>query len=223
MRGAEVAYVAVTRDAVYSAPWLLRPGMTPSSTGYIEGFLKEDARASTIRSFDRIVITMPTPARVGEQLQLFRLGRTIEDVGDVVLPTGVATVEAIGGSGVVAIVTKEYRRIQPGDMVRPVPAYALQPGQYAEEITGGSEAMIMGAPGRQEVNNLGHVVFLDLGSDDGIVIGDEFVRYGSVAGAQEGSLQVIGVTTNTASARIRSMVDDVFDQGVVVRLARKMR
>ncbi|HUP53143.1 MAG TPA: hypothetical protein VM198_11735, partial [Longimicrobiales bacterium] len=123
----------------------------------------------------------------------------------------------------VAIVTKEYQRVQPGDLVRPAPTYTLQAGQYAEEISGGSEAMIMGVAGRQELNNVGHVAFLDLGSDDGIVIGDEFVLYSSVVGAPEGSLQVIAVTPSTSSARITSMVDDVFRQGVVVRLARKMR
>ena len=219
----DIAYVAVTRDAVYSAPWLIRPGSEPESTGRIEGFATPGSRASTIRSIDRIVLTMPAPARVGAQLQLFRVMRSIDLVGEVVVPTGIATVESLGGSGVVAVVTKEYQRIQPGDLVRPVPSYTLQPGRYAEEIAGGSEAMVMGAAGRQEVNNLGHIAFLDLGSDDGIVVGDEFVLYGSVAGAREGRMQVVGVTSNTASARIVAMVDDVFHQGVVVRLARKMR
>lgn len=216
-------YVAVTRDMVYSAPWLVPPDSEPVSLGSIEGFATPGSRASTIRSFDRIVITMPAPARVGAQLQLFRVARSIERVGEVVIPTGLATVESIGGSGVVAIVTKEYQRVQPGDLVRAAPTYSVQAGQRAEEISGGSEAMIMGVAGRQELNNLGHVAFLDLGSDDGIVIGDEFVLYGSIIGAPEGSLQVVGVTPNTASARITSLVDDVFHQGIVVRLARKMR
>jgi len=216
-------YLAVTRDAAYSAPWLLRPGTTLTSAGYIEGFTSPTARASTIRSFDRIAIAMPAPARVGAQLQLFRVVREIDFVGQVVVPTGVATVESIGGSGVIAVVTKEYQRIQPGDLVRDVPAHTLQPGQSAEEITGGSEAMIMGFAGRQVLNDLGHVAFLDLGSDDGIVMGDEFVLYSAAAGTRDGSLQVIAVTPNTASARITSMVDAVFQPGVVVRLARKMR
>ncbi|HUG36357.1 MAG TPA: LysM peptidoglycan-binding domain-containing protein [Candidatus Limnocylindrales bacterium] len=220
--GGDIPYVAVTRDMVYSAPWLVRPGMELQSTGFIGGFATEGTRASTIRSFDRIVLDMPAPARVGAQLQLFRVVRTIDLVGDVVMPTGLATVESIGGSGVVAVVTKEYQRVQPGDMVRPAPMFTLQPGQYAQDIAGGSEAMVMGVAGRQELNNLGHIAFLDLGSDDGIVIGDEFVLYGAVAGAQEGRLQVVGVTANTASARIVSLVDDVIRQGVIVRLARKM-
>jgi hypothetical protein len=208
---------------LYSAPWLVRLGEVVQSQGTIAGFATPGTRASTIRSFDRILIDMPAPARVGAQLQLFRVTRTIESVGQVVTPTGIVTVESIGGNGVVGVVTKEYQRIQPGDLVRPVPTYSVPPGRVAREISGGSEAMIMGVAGRQELNNLGHVAFLDLGSDDGILVGDEFVLFSSTTGAREGSLVVVALTPNMASARIQSLVDDVFRQGVVVRLARTMR
>jgi hypothetical protein len=216
------AYVVVTRDAVYSAPWVVPLATIPESTGSIAGFATEGARASTIRSFDLVRVSMPAPARVGAELQIFRVMRTIDQVGEVVVPTGVLTVSTISENGVVGVVTKEYQRIQPGDLVRPVPSYTLEAGRYAREVSGGSEAMIMGFAGRQELNDLGHVAFLDLGSNDGIVHGDEFVLYGAAVGAPEGSLQVIGVTPTMAAARITSMVDDVFRQGVVVRLARKM-
>ena len=220
---AEIAYVAVTRDAAYSAPWLIPLATQPESAGSIEGFASEGERASTIRSFDRVRVAMPAPARVGAELQIFRVMGTIPNVGHVVSPTGLMTVSTISEEGVIGVVTKEYHRIQPGDLVRPVPTYSVEPGRVAREISGGSEAMIMGFAGRQEINDLGHVAFLDLGADDGVVLGDEFVLYGAAVGAPEGSLQVVGVTANTSSARILSMVDDVFHQGVVVRLARTMR
>jgi len=219
----DVAYVAVTRDAVYSAPWIVPLATEPESSGTVEGFAAEGARASLIRTFDRVRVAMPAPARVGAELQIFRVMRTIERVGEVVVPTGVLTVSTISENGVVGVVTKEYQRIQPGDFVRPVPSYTVQAGQYAQTISGGSEAMIMGFAGRQEINDLGHVAFLDLGQNDGVTIGDEFVLYGAAVGAPEGSLQVVGVTPTMSAARIISMVDDVFHQGVVVRLARKMR
>lgn len=219
----DITYTAVTRDAVYSAPWVIPIESEPENAGTVAGFAAEGARASTIRSFDRVRVDMPTPARVGAELQIFRVMRTIEGVGEVVTPTGVLTVSNISEAGVVGVVTKEYDRIQPGDFVRPVPSYTLQPGQYAEPITGGSEAMIMGFAGRQDLNDLGHVAFLDLGSNDGVTIGDEFILFGAAIGAPEGSLQVVGVTPTMSAARILSLVDDVFHQGVVVRLARKMR
>jgi hypothetical protein len=222
VRGQDLSYIAVSRDAAYQAPWVVPLGSTPESSGTIEGFAAEGARASTIRSFDRVRVNMPSPARVGAELQIFRVMRTIEQVGEVVVPTGVLTVSTISEDGVFAVVTREYQRIQPGDFVRPVPTYSMQPGQYAQEISGGSEAMVMGFAGRQDLNDLNHIAFLDLGSNDGIRLGDEFVLYGAEVGSAEGALQVVGVTQSMAAARILSMVDDVFHQGVVVRLSRKM-
>jgi hypothetical protein len=216
-------FYTVTRDAVYSAPWLIPLAAEPQYSGVIEGFAFEGARASTIRSFDRVRIDMPSPARVGAELQIFRVTGEIETVGQVVQPTGVLAVSAITPDAVIGIVTKEYRRIQPGDFVRPAPTYAVEQGVRAEPVTGGSEAMIMGFAGRQVINEIGHIAFLDLGSDDGIVVGDEFVLYGeATADDPRGSLQVVGATPSIASARIMSMDDDIFHQGVVVRLVRKM-
>ena len=217
-------YVAVSPDAVYSAPWLIGLEGDPESAGHVVGFAERNERAATIRSFKRIAVAMPVPARVGAHLQMFRVERTIESVGQVVVPTGVATVSTIGNGEVVAIVTKEYERVLPGDLVRPLPEYDPVPGNYAEEVSGGSEAMIMGFAGTATLTGMGHIAFLDLGSDDGIVIGDEFVLFGaSIPTERDGSLQVINVTETTASARVTSMADDVFRQGVVVRLAKKMR
>ncbi len=219
---AEMRTLAVSPDRVYSAPWLIGLEGDPANQGWIAGFATRGARAGTIRSFDRIRITMPTPARVGAFLQLYRVDSTIEGVGQVVIPTGVAEVSTIGDGEVVAIVVKEYERIQPGDWVGPLPAFALEPGDEAQPVTGGSEAMVMGFEGEQTMSDVGHVAFIDLGSDDGISIGDEFVLYGqAIPTAREGSLQVIGVRETTAAARVMSMRDNVFRPGVEVRLAPK--
>lgn len=224
IRGRAEDRIAVSTDAVYSAPWLIGLTGDPEYSGQITGFTDPAARASTIRSFDRVMVDMPAAARVGANLQIFRVDRTIESVGQVVVPTGVLNVTTIGDGFVVGTVTKEYGRIQPGDYVRPAPAYTPTPGQVAEDVSGGSEAMIMGFAGDQVLSDLGHIAFVDLGSDDGILIGDEFVLFGDAVPTQRrGSLQVVGVSSTTAAARITSMVDDVFHQGVVVRLSKKMR
>jgi hypothetical protein len=224
IRSSAAEHVAVSGDAVYSAPWLIDLEVEPEHTGVVEGFAEGNQRASTIRSFQRARVSMPSPARVGASLQIFRVDRTIEDVGQVVIPTGVLTVSTIGDGFVVGSVVKEYHRILPGDMVRPLPAYVERPGVYAEEVSGGSEALVVGMAGVQVLSDLGHIAFLDLGSVDDVAIGDEFVLYGrAVPTAMEGSLQVVGVSENTSAARILSMTDDVFRQGVVVRLAKKMR
>jgi hypothetical protein len=218
-------YVPVSADQVYSAPWMIGLMESPASAGSIAGFANPtSSMASSVRSYDKIRISMPTPARIGANLQLYRIDHTVEDVGQVVVPTGVATVSTIGDGHVVAVVTKEFNRIQVGDLVRPLPTYTPRSGVYAEEVSGGSEAMVMAFAGEHTLTDIGHIAFLDLGSDDGVVIGDEFVLYGdAVPTARRGRLQVVGVTQTMAAARVVSMVDDVFRQGVVVRLAKKMR
>lgn len=217
-------YVPVSSDAVYSAPWMIGLEDDPESSGYVEGFADRGARGSTMRMFDQVIISMPSPVRVGARLQLYRVDHVIKDVGQVIIPTGVVTVSTIGDGGVVGIITKEYDRLTHGDLVRPLPAYSPEPGVYAQEVSGGSEAMVMGFAGTHVLTNIGHVAFLDLGTDDGITIGDEFILWGdAVPTDRDGSLQVIGVTGTMAAARVLSMSDNVFRQGVVVRLAKKMR
>jgi len=216
--------VAVSSDQVYSAPWLIRLDQEPEASGSLTGFAEPGERGNTMRLYDAVRVDMPAPARVGANLQIFRVTRTIPMVGHVVQPVGVATVSTLGDGEVVAEIQKMYGRIQTGDLVRPLPSYSADAGVYAEPISGGSEAMIMGFAGGQVITDIGHIAFLDLGSDDGVTIGDEFILYGdAIPTATHGALQVVYATPTTASARVLAMDDDVWAQGVVVRLARKMR
>lgn len=228
-RGSEMTpaareFAPVSADLAHSAPWLIRLDEVPQSAGLIAGFARDGNENTTVRSFDRIRISMESPARVGAHLQLFKQDRTIPEIGHVMIPSGVATVEAIGDGEVVAIVSKEYHLIELGDMVRALPEYTPRPGVYAEDVGGGAEAMIMGFATSHVLTDIGHIAFLDLGANDGVTIGDEFVLYGKALPTdQEGTLQVIHVTDRMASARVTSMADNVFRQGVVVQLAKKMR
>ncbi len=223
---AQAGYVAVGRDVVYSAPWLVPLGHEPASLGRLEDFAGGATLSVTARGWDRVhlVFDGEVPA-IGTELLTFRMTKTIESVGQVATPTGVVTVSEVAGREAVAVVTREYDRIMLGDRLAPVPAYGLRSGQYAEDVAAGAEAMIMGFANMAELQDVGAMAFLDQGTDDGVGIGDEFEYVNRPAGADvvEGRIQVVGVTANVATARILSMDDAVFRQGLVVRLARKMR
>lgn len=217
-------YLAVSRDLVFSAPWLTYLENDPEHTGVLEGSASGNNRGNTVRSYERVRVAMERPARVGEQLQIFTVDQEIKDVGRVVHPTGLITVSSVVDGGIIGVIIKEYGRIQPGDFVRPVPAYDLSTGEYADPVSGGSVAMLMGFASRATVLNIGQIAFLDLGIDDGIAIGDEFTLYNSAdTDAVEGVLQVVGLTDETSAARVVAMRDAVFEKGVVVRLTKKMR
>ena len=224
VRAADVQYTSVPRDLVYSAPWLTGFEGDPEHTGVLDGSAGGRNRGATVRSYERVRVTMDGAARVGDQLQVFEVGRVIEDVGRVVLPTGLITVSELVDGGVIGVVTREYRRIVPGQFIGPLPGYDLSPGQYAEAVSSDAAAMVMGFASTATLRNLGHVAFLDVGAADGITLGDEFTLYNpSDPDDVEGSLQVVGVTDGIAAARIVHISDAVFEQGVVVRLTKKMR
>lgn len=226
LRSSSAQYSAVPRGLVWSAPWLIRQGQSDEPMGRIESFAGGASNSETARSYDRIRVsfTGSVPA-VGTVLQAYRLEKTIEDVGEVMIPTGVVTIAEAEGDGAIAVVSAEYARMTLGDFLRPVPEYTLAMGNYAQPVNGGPQAMVMGFSGPNVLQDIGSIAFLDQGAQDGVSIGDEYEYVNPSAGSDvvEGRLQVVGVTPDMASARILSMDDVVFKQGVVVRLARKMR
>lgn len=226
VRSEQTSYLAVSRDLVYSAPWMVPLGEEPESLGTLDRLAGGANISTTPRGWNRVHLTFRGEApSVGSQLLVFRVTKVIEDVGQVATPTGVVTIAEANGGEAVGIVTKEYFRMSLGDQLTTLPAYELRPGQAAREVMGGSEAMVMGFAGLAELHDVGAVAFLDLGGDQGVTVGDEFeyVNPQAGSGVVEGRLQVVGVKGSTSSARIVSMSDVVFQQGLVVRLARKMQ
>jgi LysM repeat protein len=226
VRGREFPRLAVSRDMAHQAPWLIAPGETPAHVGALEDFAGGVSRSSTPRGYQRVRLSFRgDPPRVGSRLLMYRVFRTIEDVGEVVVPTGVVTVEGLQDDGAVGIITREYQRIQLGDLLGPLPDLTLTPGQEAAPIDDGPWAMIVGFDRGSALNDINVIAFLDLGGSDGVTVGDEFDYVNPEAGEGhvEGRLQVVGVTPDRASARIVQMDDVVFRPGIAVRLTRKMR
>ncbi len=215
----------VARGRVYAAPWLLHDDQEPAHLGTLVDHAGPATPSETLITFDLVRLDMQgTAPGVGDRFLTYHLGRNIPGVGQVVTPTGLVTVTNVDGDKVIAVVTEEYGHVRKGDFVGPLPAYTLKPGQTGQDVANGPEAMVMGLADAAQLAGLGQVVFLDLGSDDGIALGDEFqVRNWSQGGhLLEGTLQVVGVRPQTSSARVVYLKDDVFKQGVVVRLAKKM-
>ena len=226
VRGSEIAHLAVPRDAVYSAPWLIGIEGDPENEGVLEDFAGGGRPGGTVRSYDRVLLNVTGEApQVGDRYQFFRVDRLLEDVGQVVIPTGIATVTDVSSDGVIAIVDREFHRIGLGDFVGSVPTFSLVRGQYAQDVSDGSAAMVMGFGMAGALHDLNDIAFLDLGTGDGIAVGDEFELFNPAAGAGviEGTLQVVGVSPETSAARIVAMSDAVFVEGIVVRLVKKMR
>ena len=216
---------AVSPVMVLAAPWVVRVGNDPEYLGEVAGFAGGASSSETVREYDRIRLSFEgTPPPAGTRLQAFRRDKIIDKVGQVMVPTGVITITEVDGNEAAAVVSRELDRMTIGNYLRAVPEY--EPTMdTAQPVSDGAEAMVMGFAGPSVVQDVGNIAFLDQGSDDGVTIGDEYEYINPAAGTGvvEGRLQVVGLTSGMAAARIVSMDDTVFHQGIVVRLARKMR
>jgi LysM repeat protein len=226
--------MAVPQDAFYSAEWLVPGPSRPMGSGTLQDFVAiEGARrfqGVTARPFDELEITLDEgfSPREGQELQVFRVVRQIEGLGWVVRPTGSVTVLRDEGASVVGEVNRQFAPIALGDHVRLVPDFPLRPGQEAQDVEVGSlSATILEWGDPHQLQQFGDIAFLDVGARDGVAVGDEFVVAAKTADGVSpnvaGRLQVVGVSESVASARVLQQDGPVFDTGVTVHLAKKMR
>lgn len=230
LEGEEVEYLAVPRDIFYSASWLARAEET-RFPGRIAGWARvdpEEARRTTVRPYERLRVEwrgeeIPAP---GDLLQTVRLVREIEGRGLVVRPTGMVRVVERLVPGLVVVATNEYDRLQIGDRVLPAPSFPLEPGQHPSEVQEGPVTRILGFGRERAVEQLGDVIFLDVGRAQGVRVGDEFVLEVTAGGGWSGELagraQVVRVFENRASARITHIVTPAFREGMSLRTDRRM-
>jgi hypothetical protein len=167
---------------------------------------------------------MPT---VGQRLQVFRVDREIDDVGHVVTPTGILVVQTLATDGVVATVESQFGRILLGDLVRPLPPFTPVTTDALMDATTGMEATVLSYATERGVQIAGNFAFLDVGSDDGVRIGDEYVLIGGTAGGfpgqVEGRVKVVSVLQDVSTARIIGLENPVFLPGVRLRPDRRVR
>jgi len=225
MEGRSAETWTVSSIMVLAAPWLIHLDEEPEHIGEIDRFAGGASSSETVRAYDRVRLTFEgAPPPAGTRLQAFRPDKIIDKVGRVMIPTGVVTISEVDGNEAAAVVSREVDRMTLGDLLRPLPEFEPTM-ERPQAVSGGGEAMIMGFAGPNVLQDIGSIAFLDQGADDGVRIGDEYEYLNPDAGTGvvEGRLQVVGTTSGIASARVVSMDDAVFHQGLVVRLARKMR
>jgi hypothetical protein len=223
----------VAPEQFYSAPWLIPPATIPERSGRVQAFQADPGALppptdNSARPFDRLHVAVDGPLpTVGARLQVFRVDHEILDVGQVVLPTGILVVETLGLDGVVATVEAQFDRILLGDLVRPLPPFTPVTADLVIDASTGAETNVLGYDTEREVQLLGAHAFLDVGSDDGVRIGDEYVLIGGPTGAWpgrvEGRVKVVSVREDVSTARIVHLENPVFVTGVRLRPDRRVR
>lgn len=187
----------------------------------------------TIPRYGRIYVSHPggEPPQLGKRMLLFRIERRVRPYGYVVRPTGTATIAAVHEQVSTAVVTEVYERVLIGDQVMEAESFDLQPGVFAEPVPTGPSAELVALLDEQPVSSTEDFVFISIGRNQGIVIGDEFEIYAPTRESAMGlslpeehisSGRVVRVTEETATLRLIEMRHPTVDVGLPVRLVRKM-
>ncbi|MFH1762597.1 MAG: LysM peptidoglycan-binding domain-containing protein [Gemmatimonadota bacterium] len=229
---AGVGTAAVPLGLVYASDWLVERGGEVGFIGTLSGFSHVHADRTPqglARWGERVMIAAEEGARfqVGDLLQSFRTVREEREIGAVQRPTGVLVVTGLNEAGIVAMVSSELGRIQVGDRVRRAPDYTPRSGALPSPVESNVTATLLGFSEERPVYGLGANAFLDVGTDEGIAIGDIFRadvdQAGPSFGLEASRLQVVLVEGHLSTARVIGVKHPDLASGDRIRLIAKMR
>lgn len=228
---------AVTRDDFLRAP-LLIPVAERGAEGTTARVLEEnplglDLPPSARRNVEVIVGLGGLAPDVGDTLKAVRRVRMEEPHGEVTVPMALLEVGRLWSDSARVTVVQMYGDYTVGDPVVVPDPYELdavaQPAPLAEEtpaITGS----VVGFEVPQVLIGPGDFVFLDIGAEAGVRLGDDFAVHSRVEQDAIGSglsdalatLRVVRVAPATATARVTTVRDPGTKPGDPVRLIRRL-
>ncbi len=229
-RGAASQWRSVRRGEFYAAGFLTEQQRLPWAEvlGAVgKPTLANLTASSSATVFGEIEVRPPDEAlyAIGDSLLVARLSREVPGWGDVVVPTGIAEVTRIGEDRVFAIIVSQFGRVADGQVAMPLEPF-LDPGMVVPvPVSNGVEGRVIEPRDRNPVPGQQDIIFIDLGRDDGIVLGDLFVvlREGQPLPADTVAyMQIVHVRERSASGFLTFINDLGVVPNALVRLFRKM-
>jgi Fe2+ transport system protein FeoA len=223
---------AVRRAEFYSGGFLTEDQELPwgRSIGTVGSErLRRLPESSFASVFEYIAVLPPLGGtyQVGDSLLLGSLLREVPEWGEVFSPTGVARVTEVTADGAVAQVLMQFGLISDDQLVLPLEPFR-DPGQVLPvPVTNGMMGSIITPRQLNPVPSQQQVVFIDLGRNAGVALGDMF----AVLKADKGEgmspreiayLRIVHVRDQSATGLIVNVADIGIVAGAPVQLIRKM-
>lgn len=237
MAATRVPPYAVTPSEYYSAAWLEDAGavgVRARLIGLADPGSQSDKLPQYLHPYDRVVFGWLRGGEmvVGDSMMLVRFGDRIGLLGDVIEPVALVRIDSVRASTASAVVVNQYGEARIGDYLIPAAIMPeFQRGRPAE-VADGPEGTLIAWLDREPLYGTMDDGFIDVGSEAGVTVGDEFVAYvpprPGPAGAPElpreevGTLRVIKVMPNSSTVRVSGASSTALQRGVRVRLVRKM-
>lgn len=224
---------ALSPDDLRSAPLLVRPG-------------ELGPEAATVRVMEEnpLDLRLPTGARrhtdvvlalgvlrpeVGDSLKAIRHERT-EGVYEVVVPKALVQVRRLWADSARATVVQVYGDYAVGDPLIGTSSFTLDPAARPLPAETEIEGRVLALQVPQVLLGPGEMVFLDVGGDAGVRLGDDFAVFSRTEReATDGGpddalavLRIVHVTPTTSTARVTDVRDPGTRLGDPVRLIRRL-
>lgn len=225
---------AVTSDDFHRAPLLVGPGEL-GSEGVTVRVLEEnplDLRMPTAarKHVDVLIALGGLEPAVGDSLKAVRRAREEGVHGHVVIAKALLEVNRLWADSARATVVKMYGDYAIGDPVVAVAPYDLDPAARPEPVDAGVTGGVIGFEVPQVLLGPGEFLFLDVGAERGVQVGDEFAvfsraeRDGANAALADALavVRIVQVAERTSTGRVISIRDPGMRSNDPVRLIRRL-
>lgn len=172
-------------------------------------------------------------AAVGDRLLLVGLGRRMGDWGRIVEPLAFVEVRALESEVMVVRIQQQFGQVETGALAIPLEPFPEPAMPRPEPVADGAEGEIIAFALEQPLYGMEDMAFIDLGTADGLKVGDELdviqpEREGNRRVAQRlpsqvvAELRVVRVEEHTATARVFHVLVPQLEPGMPVRVVREM-
>jgi hypothetical protein len=186
-----------------------------------------------VRLNDEIVVHLSDPApELGDYLKAVQWGRSLGTAGHVLYTVAAVRVTRTfpGRDSVRAEVVRLFGDYRVGDELVLAEEYTVIPGVEAEPEEAGPVGRVIGFSVDQTLIDTGETLFLDVGTVDGIQVGDEFAIFSASEPAAElaliedrlSTVRVVHTSDQTSTARIIEIRDAGMQPGTSTRRVERM-
>jgi LysM repeat protein len=225
---------------VMAAPYMDREG-GPRGFGRIlkSGDIAGVAEASDRFSFqlyDRVFISLPVGqiGPEGERYLSYRMGPILEDLGQVVIPTGIVEVTKAARANVAAVakVVRAFQELTISDRLIPLDTIGISTTVRPQRVSEGPSTHVKWVYGEPVLPSLQNFVVLGVTARQGIRLGDEFLIFLPRAKQEEGrpddpeipigKAQVVRATAFGVTAVIIGQEQPAIKEGMAARVIARM-
>jgi len=223
----------VSQSDFNAAPFLASPGEIVPVASTARELLANPLRLrlpATVPLNHRVRLVLDgLKAAPGDRLLAFKWKHRVGREARVVEPVAVLAVLSVTADSADARVTEVFGAYEVGDPVIRLLPYPSAPPLRLREVEGGITGRILAFANRQPLLGLSELAFLDVGAEQGVGIGDEFVTFdvrttdSATAPMDQGQaiLRVVQTRPGTSTAVVVLMQDVGTVEGAPVRLVRQ--